>query len=535
MALPFPLLTTLLFLPFVGALVTAVAGRNPLVAKLIFLAFSIVPVALATLLLLGFLPLGTPLVTLDTNPAPPVGRFRAYEEYPWVPQVQVFYRLGVDELSVSLVFLATLLFPLAGAVHWDMQLGASRFFAMLLFLEGTVLGVFVSLDFILFFVFWELQLVPMYFLIALWGGPRRSYAALKFFLYTQAASLLVLLTIFVFFFNVGGLPSRDAFNMASFTQGNAFPVGVAQDLLFLAALVGFGTKLPMFPLHTWLLDAHVEAPTGGSVILAGILLKMGGYGIIRVNVQMIPQGAADLWWLVVAIGIVSTLYGAFISLAQDDLKRMVAASSISHMGLVLLAIGAAIYSMANAAPAPLAASSRAFAVAPAPGSLAMAGAIYEMFAHGLISPALFIVAGSFGHIAGHRNISRMGGVLRPMPRWGAFTMVAFLASLGLPGLAGFASEFLIFAGTYEALGLWVLLPIVVVVLTAAYYLYAFQRAVHGPYNESLGHLHDIHDYETGPLAILTVLIAFFGILPFLLVNLLISWSTSALGALGGRL
>jgi NADH-quinone oxidoreductase subunit M len=526
-----PLLSMILLLPVAGALAVLPLGRHPLAAKVVYMAFTLTSLAFAVVLLMGFLPRDGPLLDLGGDPYSP-GRFRAFEEYPWVPQVQVFYRLGVDELSFSLVFLTALLFPLAGLVHWNDGYRVRDFLVMFLLLETTILGVFMALDFILFFVFWELQLAPMYFIIAIWGGPRRRYAALKFFLFTQAASLLVFLGIFAFFAYQGGLASPDAFNMVVFTLRSPIPVPL-QDLLFIAFLIGFGTKLPMVPLHTWLLDAHVEAPTGGSVILAGVLLKMGGYGLVRVNFQMLAEAAVNLWWLLVVLGVVSVLYGAFISLAQDDLKRLVAASSISHMGLVLLGVGAAAHAFATQTVGPTLVQGAA-PPAGVPGSFALSGAVFEMFAHGLISAALFIAAGALGHVLGTRDISKLGGLLNSMPRLGGFTMIAFLASLGLPGLVGFAAEFMVFAGTYEAVGIWVLVPISMVVWTAAYYIWAFQRAFHGPPIETAGHPHDIHANDVVPLAVLTALAVLFGVAPFLFTDFIVDWAAEvALPSLGG--
>ncbi len=539
--LPFPLLSAMLFLPTLGAVLTYLLGWRPTVAKAIFLAFSLLTLVLAILVVLGFLPLGNPVVGLARDPytpttQAPVGRFRGFEEVPWVTFTQTnattglaerkplfFYRLGVDELSLTLVFLTALLIPLAGLIHWGDSLRVREFYAMLLFMETTILGVFTAMDFFLFAIFWELQLVPMYFLIAIWGTGRRMYSALKFFLFTQAASLLVFAGIFVFYYYQARTDISQAFNMMVFTTRTPIPPGLVQDALFAALLFGFGTKLPMVPVHTWLPDAHVDAPTGGSVILAGVLLKMGGYGLIRVNVQMLPQGAIDLFWLAVGLGVIGMIYGAFVSLAQDDLKRLVANSSISHMGFVLLGIGAGVYAFRHN-PNPAAVG----------GALAMSGAIFEMFAHGLISAALFMVAGSVGHILGTRSISKMKGMITPLPLWAGFTMIAFMASLGLPGLVGFAAEFLVFAGTYEAFGLWVLVPIVTVVLTAAYYIYAMQRALFGPYDGAFGHPHDLHRFEAGPLAVLAALFAFFGILPFLFLQLITGWWTGAFPLPGVR-
>ncbi len=512
-----PLLSIMLFAPAIGGLLTFFIGRRGTVARVSSVLFSLVPLAVATYLLMGFLrPDVLPLVTDAAT-----GRYRGFEEALWIPQVNVFYRLGVDELSFSLVLLTAILVPLSIIFSWDEEHRVREFHSMLLLMETTILGVFMALDFFLFFIFWELQLVPMYFLILVWGGPRRRYAAIKFFLYTQAASLLVLVGILGFYFYMGG--GVDAFNMIAIIEGSPVPPGTFQQLLFVAFLIGFGTKLPMVPLHTWLPDAHVEAPTAGSVLLAGVLLKMGGYGLIRGNVQMLPQASAELFWVFAVIGTISILYGALVCLAQDDLKRLIANSSISHMGIVMLGIGASLFAFRNGAAGSLS------------GVMGMSGAIFQMFAHGLISAALFMLAGSVLHRLGTRNISELGGIMNRMPLLAGFIVTAFLASLGLPGLVGFVAEFAVFLGTYEAFGLWVLLPILTVVLTAAYYLYAVQRAVHGPYNERLGASRDIAPYEIVPLAVLALLFALFGIFPTPLMDLFSDWTRVLFETMGGMI
>ena len=408
------------------------------------------------------------------------------------------------------MFLTCLLTTLALVINWDEKRRVREFYAMFLFMETTILGVFVSLDFFLFFLFWEVGLVPMYFIIAVWGGPRRQYAALKFFLFTFAASIPVLIGIFAFY------GYGQTFSMTRLIElartGALVPAGTVQNLLFIALLAGFGTKLPTWPLHTWLPDAHVEAPTGGSVILAGVLLKLGGYALIRVNVQMLPQGAHEVYGVAAILGAISILYGAVVCLAQDDLKRLVAFSSVSHMGFVTLGIAASV--VASGSPG---------------GLLGLSGAVFQMFAHGIVSAALFMVAGSIGHKAGTRNISELGGIAAVTPKMSAFLMIAFLASLGLPGLVGFVAELSVFLGTYAAFGLLVLIPLLTVVFTAAYYIWAMQRAIFGPLNPRWKGLEDAHTYETVPLAVLTALFAFFGILPFLLLDMTVQWAARVLG------
>ena len=364
----------------------------------------------------------------------------------------------------------------------------------------------------LFYVFWEAMLVPMYFLIGIWGGARRLYAAIKFFLYTFLASLPLLVAVFAFYFYAG------TFDMREIIRDTPIARGVIGNLMFLAMLAAFGTKLPTFPLHTWLPDAHVEAPTGGSVLLAGILLKLGGYGLIRFNVQMLPEAAQDMYWTLALLGILSILYGAVVCLAQDDLKRLVAYSSVSHMGFVTLGIAAGVYGFTQA-------GNERGAV------LGMSGAIFQLFAHGLVSAALFMVAGSLGHRLGTRNLSELGGIAKRMPRTATFMMIAFLASLGLPGLVGFVAEFITFLGVYAAFGLLVFVPIVSVVITAAYYIWAMQRALFGPLNPRWESAPDMEAFEVAPLGALVATFVVFGFLPILVLGLITSWSDAILGGL----
>src|SRR6266571_498978 len=470
------------------------------------------PILTYIVLLMGFL--WTNVISLPTMMTAGNHTYFAVEESPWVPSLSVNYILGADELSVVLVFLNALLTPLALAIGWDEHHRVPAFFAMFLFMETTINGVFLSLDLFQFFVFWEVGLIPMYFLIAVWGGPRKKYAAIKFFMYTFLASLPLLVAIFAFYF----YSSPHTFDMRAIIATTPIPAGTIGDLMFVALLIAFGTKLPTWPLHTWLPDAHVEAPTGGSVILAGILLKLGGYGLIRFNVQMIPQAAIDMYWLLAAVGIVSILYGAIVCLAQDDLKRMVAFSSVSHMGFVTLGIAAGVYGYTQ--------------IGAGRGAvLGFSGAIFQMFAHGLVAAALFMVAGSLGHKLGTRNISELGGIAKKAPRMATFIMISFMASLGLPGLVGFVAEFSVFLGVYAAFGLLVFVPILTVVFTAAYYIWAMQRAIFGPLNPKWETMPDLHRFEVAPLAVLVASFAVFGIAPVLFLSFLSNWAQGILGGL----
>ena len=513
MLVEIPLLSLMIAVPLLGALLVYIGGKKPENARILGVTVSLIPLVISILLLAGFLMPDS--VQLRDYRYSPTSQFhyRAYESAEWIPGLGVTYALGVDELSITLVFLAALLTTLAMIFSWDEKHRVREFYAMFLFMEATIVGVFISLDFFLFFIFWEAGLIPMYFIIAVWGGPRKKYASMKFFLYTQAASLLVLLAIFVFYL-YGGTS-----NMVQLIETTPVPAGAVANLLFVGLVIGFGTKLPTWPLHTWLPDAHVEAPTAGSVLLAGILLKLGGYGLIRVNVQMLPSAAIDMVWLLAGLGTVSIIYGAIVCIAQDDIKRMVAFSSVSHMGFVTLGIAAGVFAASKN---------------PGAGNLAFSGAIFQMFAHGLVSAMLFMVAGSIGHKIGTRNISDLGGIAAKTPRLSTFIMISFLASLGLPGLVGFVAEFTVFVGTYEAFGWFVAIPIITVVLTAAYYIYAMQKALFGPLNPKLADMPDAHAYEEVPLGVLTVLLALFGILPFLFFNLIGNFSGPLLGLIGGH-
>jgi NADH-quinone oxidoreductase subunit M len=394
---------------------------------------------------------------------------------------------------------------------------------MLLLMVG-MLGVFVSLDLFLFYVFWEFVLVPMYFLIAVWGGPNRKYASTKFFVYTGTASLVMLLGFMALYFGAG----VGSFSIPVLTQiGHS--VGFAKDfamLTFAALAVGFLVKMPSVPFHTWLPDAHVQAPTAGSVLLAGVLLKMGSYGLMRIALPILGDaftahhavalGPLAFWWsyqwVFFVLGTVSVLYGAFLCLAQDDLKSLIAYSSVSHMGMVTLAL-------ATLTP------------------LGFAGAAFMNVAHGIISAGLFMAAGALQHSTGTRLISRLGGVGARVPRLTGLTATLFLASLGLPGLMGFIAEFTIFAGTWQAFGWLILLPIWSILLTAGYYLWALQRGFYGPETRhpdvDWEHIHDVPATERWSMAALIVLALVFGILPGLLMGSYNAWTTQVLALLTG--
>jgi len=494
------ILTLLIMVPLAGSIITFLIGKNIKAAKVIPVVFSGITLLLATLMLLGF----------DFNLAG-VNVFQYEEQYDWIQTLGVTYHLGVDGISVPMIWLTALLCFLAILFSWDVSNRTKEYMGLMLVLEVGVMGVFMSLDYFLFYIFWEVVLIPMFFLISIWGGPRREYAAIKFFIYTHIASLVMLLAIFAMYFVAGGT----SFDMIFIQEASASFGLDFQVMVFLALFFGFGVKMPIVPFHTWLPDAHVEAPTAGSVLLAGLLLKMGAYGLIRVAIPTLPEGALELQWLLIAIAVLSIMYGAFASLAQKDLKKMVAFSSISHMGFVLL--GFATFS-----------------------AVGIAAGVFQMFAHGLITAVLFMVCGVMQHIAGTREIPKLGGMAQKMPIYATFMMIGFMASLGLPGLVGFAAElpiFFSFANLGGEWNWWIILPIASVAITAAYYIWAMQRVLFGPLTEKIDtrHLHDVSWYEAAPLAALCALIIFFGLQPGYIYDFIrpVAEALSALVPLGG--
>ncbi len=436
------------------------------------------------------------------------GDYQFATEWRWIEALDIRFAFAVDGLSASLAWLTALLTPLVIIYSWNEQKRPQLFFGLLMLLNGTVIGVFTAMDLFLFYVFWEFVLIPMYFLIAIWGGPNRKYASYKFFVYTGTASLVMLLAFMALYFAGNG-----TFNIPELTALGS-GVGFAKTfglITFGILALGFLVKMPSVPFHTWLPDAHVQAPTAGSVMLAGVLLKMGSYGLMRIAFPILPDAAMQYKWVLFAFGVVSILYGAFLCLAQDDLKSLIAYSSVSHMGMITLALVTF-------------------------NELGWAGAAYMNLAHGVISAGMFMAAGSLQHSTGTRLISRLGGIGAKLPRLTGLTMALFLASLGLPGMMGFIAEFTIFAAVWQAFGWWILLPIWSVLITAGYYLWAIQRAFHGEPGPHVNlddpHLHDVPNAEHWPMVFLVVLAVVLGVLPGLLLGQMNDWTVGILAAMG---
>ena len=479
-------LTDLLAISLVGGALTFVAGKW---ARWVALATAAISLGIVLWVLLNF-QLGT------------AANYQFVQVVPWLTLsggtggIAVNYTVGIDGISLPFLLLSAVLTIVTVVYHWNEEKNSAGFFGLVGLTNAGLFGVFVSLDVLLFFAFWEIVLIPMFFLIGHWGGPRRHYASIKFFVYTHVASVVTLVALFALVF-LGGWSSMDFGGSITTAQVSALDakniMQIPQVLLFGAMFFGFGVKLPMVPFHTWLPDAHVEAPTGGSVLLAGMLLKMGGYGLIRIAFPLLPYGHVAAQPVVIGIAFLSIIWGAFLSLSQRDLKRMVAYSSINHMGIVLLAI--ALWSQ-----------------------LSVTAAVLLMFAHGLVSGLLFMLSGSVHHTFGTRDIPSIGGITSRTPTLSTMLIIGSLASLGLPALVSFPAEFSALLATWEALHWWVLLPLLGLVVTAGFYIWMLQRVSFGPPRGIPKHAHDLPFNEMLAMGLLVLLIVLYGILPYLIVQ-----------------
>ena len=472
----FPWLSYLLVFPLIGALWIFAFRDNPAAPKIIALFTTLFTLVLSVLV---FLKAGSG------------SGFRLMEEYVWAPKLGVSLLLGVDGLSSPMVLLTGIIGPLTIIFSWHEKEKPALFFALLLVMQTALFGVFVTLDYFVFYVFWEVVLIPMFFLIAIWGGSNKRYASIKFFIYTFTASVVMLVGFMALYFEAG----VNSFSMIEITKANVNFTKDFQIWVFAALFIGFAVKIPSVPWHTWLPDAHVEAPTAGSILLAGVMLKMGLYGLMRAAIPVVPLGAEYFIPVMVVLAIVSILYGAALSLGQEDLKKLVAYSSVSHMGVALLGVATMT-------------------------ELGFAGAVFMMFAHGILSPAMFMIAGVMLHQVGTRNIPKLGGLARHQPTTAGLFVVIFMGSLGLPGMAVFVAELAVFIAFFQSHGYLLILPIFGMVLTAGYHLWALQRFMFGDDTDqvNLEKVHEAPWYEFYPLLTIIFIAVFFGIFPKYLMD-----------------
>ncbi len=425
----------------------------------------------------------------------------------WIPQLNAAYHLGVDGLSIPLIFLTSLLTTLS--LYYSarvIQHRVKEYFFLFLILQTGMYGVFMALDLVLFYVFWEVGLVPMYFLIGIWGHENREYAAIKFFLYTLVGSVAMLLAFLALYFAAGTFDILELMEKQPYSD-NLF----VASLVFFGIFLGLAIKVPSWPFHTWLPDAHTEAPTAGSVILAGILLKLGAYGFLRILLPILPTAFAYWGFLIVALGVISIVYGAFVCMAQTNVKRLIAYSSVSHMGYVLLGIGAAGVAL----------SGQVSFFDRNSAALAMDGAMLQMFNHGIITGALFFLAGILYERAHTFDLTQFGGLSSRTPYFYGLFMVAGFAALGLPGLAGFWAEFFVFRGAFDIVRVWAAIGVIGIVVTAAYILWRIVMNVFlGEFDEARwgDKIWDLTGFEKVTLWPLVALMVLIGIYPTPLVN-----------------
>jgi NADH-quinone oxidoreductase subunit M len=481
------LLSLLIWLPIVGGFGVLALGERAVLAKWLSLAIS------ATALLLS-----VPLWEMfRTNTA----AMQFVERSPWISTIHAEFYIGVDGISMPLILLTTFTTLLIVIASWqNVAKRVAQYFAAFLILEGLMIGVFCALDGVLFYVFWEAMLIPMFIIIGVWGGPRRVYATIKFFLYTFIGSLLMLVALIYMYLKTG------SYELAVFQQMKL--TLNEQICVFLAFFAAFAVKVPMWPVHTWLPDAHVEAPTGGSVVLAAIMLKMGGYGFLRFSLPIAPDASRELDWLIIVLSLIAVVYIGFVALAQRDMKKLIAYSSIAHMGFVTLGmfIGFQI----------VAASGRTSGI-----EMGLDGAMVQMLSHGLVSGAMFLCVGVMYDRVHSREISAYGGVVNTMPKFAAFMVLFALANSGLPGTSGFVGEFLVILAAFKANVWFAFLAGTTLVLGAAYTLWLVKRVIFGEVaNEKVAALKDLNGREFLVLGILAAAVLLVGLWPAPLLDVM---------------
>ena len=470
-------LSIVLWLPIIGGLLVLATGNHAAnAARKIALGFSIITFISSIPLYTGF----------DKSTA----EYQFTEHYPWIETFNINYALGIDGISLPLILLTTFLTVIVVIAGWRIiEYRVAQYMASFLILEGFMIGVFVSLDAVLFYVFWEGMLIPMFLIIGVWGGDNRVYATIKFFLYTLTGSLLMLVA-FLYLYNI----SDGSFDIR---EWHAARVGfTAQILLFIALFSAFAVKVPMVPVHTWLPDAHVEAPTGGSVILAAIMLKMGAYGFIRFSLPILPDASHELAWIVILLSLIAVVYIALVALVQTDMKKLIAYSSISHMGFVTL--GFFIFNTQG-----------------------VEGALVQMISHGFISGALFLCVGVLYDRLHSRKIATYGGVANTMPVFAALMMLFTLANVGLPGTSGFVGELLVIVGAFQVNVIYAGIAALTLIFGAAYTLWLYKRVIYGKgANEAVAALKDLNVLEMTTLGLIALFVLLIGIWPYPLLEVM---------------
>jgi len=477
------ILSIIIFLPVIGAILIAlIPGLNARLTRYIAMLSTIVPFSLS-LYLFG---------KYDRA----LGGFQFEEFASWIPAINANYHIGVDGLSLTLIVLTTLLAFISILVSWKLNFRVRAFFAWLLVLQASIIGVFASLDLLLFFIFWEIEVIPMYFLIATWGSGRKEYSAMKYVLYTLFGSAFMLAGILTLYLTAGtfSIPELYQTNLGEIASG-ILPLAA----IFFLFIIGFAVKLPIFPLHTWLPDAHTDAPTAASIMLAGALIKMGGYGIFRVCLGLFPESAQEFAPLFLALAAVNIVYGGAITLRQTDIKRLIAYSSVSHMGFVLLGL---------------------FAL----NAVGLLGASLQLISHGLITGLLFATAGILMHNTHERHIRKLGGLARQMPVLAGIFFIGSIGAMGVPGTSGFIAEINVFLGAFsskaDAARVFTLISLTGILLAAAYMLTALLKVFFGSPKETFNHVHDVTRLEKLYCAIFILGIFAIGLYPKIITEIL---------------
>ena len=488
------ILNWILWLPIIGAVaVVAIPNAKDNVIRWVTLLTTSITLVLSVVLYSKF----------DNSTA----AMQFVVKFPWIEQFHINYHIGIDGITMLMTFLNALLFFICTLSSWTVTKNVKAYFALLLMLQSSVFGVFFSLDFFLFYVYWEVMLLPMFFLIGIWGGENREYAAIKFFLYTFFGSIFMLVGIIALYYASG--KGVDSFSILAHQGGKYVNETVTifghtfsfEHLFFWFMFLGFAIKVPVFPFHTWLPHAHVQAPTAESVILAGVLLKMGTYGFLRIAFPIFPKAAVDSSTIIAWLGLISVIYGAFCAMAQDDMKKLIAYSSVSHMGFVMLGLSAMTVQGMN-------------------------GAVLQMFNHGTSTAMMFLLVGILYERSHHRWIVKpdgskgYGGLSTKLPKYTVVFIIGMFASLGLPGLSGFISEALIFLGIYQKFTTITVIAVVGLLIGAAYLLWMFKRMFFGEVNPSTEKYEDMNAREVFYMIPLCICVVVFGIFPSPLLNVM---------------